>query len=300
VRYKYAVILGGALLVGGTAWPGISGAAFEDIEVSPRTRAMGTTFIAFAPDAYAPFHNPASLAWTLEPEVAASYVQPFGVDFSKQTAATGVLETGKVGGIGVGFRYFGTDYGGQDLTSETTITFAQGFRLLDDDQSTVAIGYALSYYALSYGTSVTGIDPGDDGVFGVNLGAEAVLYQRTKVGVYAQNVNNPSIGDLDKEELIRRVGVGISYQPYPGVLTMLDISNELNDPVQFRGGTEFEVASFLQLRAGLRTQPNIFTAGFGFLLKGVRVDYAFSTGGGTLSSSNQIGIGYAFPSGKKK
>jgi len=261
---------------------------------------MGTTFIAFAPDAYAPFHNPASLAWTLDPEVAASYVQPFGVDFSKQTVAAGVLGTGKIGGIGIGFRHFGTDYGGKDLESETTITFAQGFRLLDDAQSTVSIGWALNYYALSFGTSVSGIDPGDDSIFGLNLGAEAVLYQRTKVGVYAQNVNNPRIGELEKEELIRRVGVGISYQPYPGVLTMLDISDELGNQVQFRGGTEFQVASFLQLRGGLRTAPNIFTAGFGVLLKGVRVDYAFSTGGGTLSSSNQIGIGYAFPSGKKK
>lgn len=300
MRYKYASILGGALLVGISAWTGTAGAAFEDIEVSPRTRAMGTTFIAFAPDAYAPFHNPASLAWVLNPEVGASYVQPFGLDYSKQSVVTGVLGTGTVGGLGLGIRYFGTDYGGQDLEGETTITLAQGFRLLDDLQSTVAIGWALSYYALNFGTSVTGIDPGDDSVFGLNLGAEATLQERTKVGVYAQNVNNPRIGNYDKEELIRRVGVGISYQPYPGVLTMLDISNELGDPVQFRGGTEFEVASFLQLRAGLRTQPNIFTAGFGFLLKGVRVDYAFSTGGGTLDTSNQIGIGYAFPSGKKK
>lgn len=299
MRYKYASILGGVLLAAISSWTGTAGAAFEDIEVSPRTRAMGTTFIAFSPDVYAPFHNPASLAWTVDPEGAASYVQPFRLDFSKQSVASGVMKTGTVGGVGLGIRHFGTNYGGENLEGETTVTLAQGFRLLEDFESTVAIGWALNYYALSFGTSVTGIDPGDDSVFGLNLGAQAVLQQRTKVGVYAQNVNNPRIGNYDKEELIRRVGVGISYQPYRGVLTMLDISNELGDPVQFRGGTEFDVASVFQLRAGLRTQPNIFTAGFGFLLKGVRVDYAFSTGGGTLDSSNQIGIGYAFPSKKK-
>ena len=156
----------------------------------------------------------------------------------------------------------------------------------------------MNLYSLDYGTSVTGIDPGSATAVGVDVSAQVVLHERTRVGFYALNINNPSIGDVDEEELIRRVGAGVSYQPYRGVTTLLDISNELGEDVQFRGGTEFQVTDFLWLRAGLRTQPNIFTAGVGLQRFGVSVDYGFSTGGGTLDATHQFGIRYVFPSGK--
>ncbi len=285
-----------ALVLVGLAGP--VQAAFEDIEVSPRTRGMGMASVGLFPDAYGPFHNAASLAWVTDVRGAASYVRPFGYDFSGQSVVSGVGDIGKWGGVGVGIRYFGVDYRGEDLTSETTVSLAHGFQILEDIQSTVSVGWALNVYSLDYGSSVTGIDPGSATTVGLDLSGQVVLHERTRVGFYALNVNNPSIGDVDEEELIRRVGGGLSYSPYRGVVTVLDISNELGEQVQFRGGTEFQVTDFLWLRGGLRTQPNIFTAGVGFRQYGISVDYGFSTGGGTLDATHQFGISYILPSGK--
>jgi hypothetical protein len=284
-----------ALVLAGLAGP--VQAAFEDVEVSPRARAMGMASVGLFPDAYSPFHNPAALSWVTQVEGAASYVQPFGYDFSSQSVISGVGDIGKWGGVGVGVRRFGVDYRGEDLTGETTVSLAHGFRVLQDIQSTVAVGWALNVYSLDYGTSVSGIDPGSATTVGLDISGQVVLHERTRVGFYALNVNNPDIGNVDKEQLIRRVGAGISYAPYRGVVTLLDISNELGEQVQFRGGTEFEVTDFLWLRGGLRTQPNIFTAGFGIRQYGVSVDYGFSTGGGTLDPTHQFGISYILPSG---
>lgn len=276
-------------------------AAFDDVEVSPRSRGMGSAFLGLKPDVYAVFHNPASLGWFAGGfEGGASYVRPFGYDFSSQSVLSGAvrLPGSHPGALGVGFRRFGVEYRGEDLTGETTLSIAYGAKVLSDLQSELALGMAVNLYSLDYGRSVTGIDPGSATAVGVNVAAQAVVAERTTVGFYAHNLNNPSIGGVDEEELHRRVGVGAAYSPYRGVTTLLDISTELGREPQFRGGTEFEITEFLWLRGGLRTEPNIFTAGFGIDHSGFRFDYGFSTGGGVLDPTHQFGVGIALERGK--
>jgi len=290
-------LVGGLLAVVAVAGP--AAAAFEDVEVSPRARGMGMSFIALRPDVFASFHNPASLAWVEGFEGSASYVRPFGYDFSSQSVIAGVARLPEGwGGVGVGFRRFGVDYRGEDLTGETTVAVSHGVRLLQDLQSELSVGWAINLYSLDYGRSVTGLDPGSATAVGINLAAQAVVAERTTVGFYALNFNNPSIGDSDKEELRRRLGVGASYAPYRGVETVLDMSSELGEEIQFRGGTEFQVTDFLWLRGGLRTEPYIITAGVGIDHSRIRVDYGFSTGGGVLDVTHHFGVGYVFPDGR--
>ncbi len=277
---------------------GVASAAFDDVEVSPRSRGMGMSFVAMGPDAYSAFHNPAALAWAGDIRGAGSYTRPFGYDFSSQSVVSGIAPIGRWGGVGIGIRRFAVEYLGESLTGETTVSLAHGFQLLQDMQSTVSAGWSVNLYSLDYGTSVTGMDPGSATTVGVNLSAQAVVHERTRVGFYAHNINNPSIGKIDHEELLRQIGAGVAYSPYAGVTTVLDITNQLGDALQYRAGTEFEVTEFLRLRAGLRTSPNVFTAGVGINHYGISLDYAFSTGGGTLDTTHQFGISYVLPSGK--
>jgi hypothetical protein len=284
-------------LVPGGARPAL--AVFDEIEISPRVRALGGSGAALTADAYAPFHNPALLAWTGRVAGAASYLRPFGYDFSSQSALVGTMALrDRLGGAGIGIRRFGVDYQGEALLHETTMTFAHGLPLISDRQSELAVGWAVSVYALDFGRSVTGIDPGRATSAGIHLGAAAVVRDRTRVGFYALNINNPTIGDRDKDDLPRQVAVGISYAPYPGVETVLDVVSQLGEDVQYRGGAEFEVAEFLRLRTGLSTDPNALTAGLGLRRAGVAFDYAFSTGGGVLGDTHHFGIGIALPGTK--
>ena len=279
--------------------PAPAGAAFDDIEVSPRARALGGAWAALGGDEYAALHNPAALAWAGRGCGSASYLRPFGYDFSSQSAAAMTASLpGRAGGIGLALRRFGVEYLGEQLTTETTVALGHGFRILADSQSELAVGWSLNLYALEFGRSVTGLDPGSARGLGVNLGAQAVVRERTRVGFYALNVNNPHLGRRDKEELRRSVLAGVSYAPYPGVETVLGLSNDLGQPVQWRGGTEFEVTDYLRLRAGLATEPNAFTAGVGFSRAGLRIDYAFSTGGGVLAETHQFGVGYVLGGGR--
>lgn len=274
-------------------------AAFEEIEESPRARALGSTWAALSADPYAVFHNPASLAWAGRASGSASYLRPFGYDFSSQaTLAGSAALPHKWGGLGFGIRRFGVDFQDKNLARELTVAIAHGFHLLSDVQSQVATGWALNVYSLEFGPSVTGIDPGSATSVGLNVGAVAVVRERTRVGFQAQNINNPNIGKRDKEELRRRVMVGFSYSPYPGVETVLGIANELGENVQYRGGAEFQVADFLWLRTGMRSEPNVFSAGLGLMHAGLTLDYGFSTGGGVLDETHHIGIRYVLPERK--
>jgi len=282
-------------------------AAFEDVEVSPRARALGSSASALRFDDYAVFHNPASLAWPERAAGAASYLRPFGYDFSSQSVATGAMALPRgAGGLAVGIRHFGVEYQGQSLTSETTVSLAHGFHLLRDAMSELAVGWGVNLYSLSYGLSggidqggdVIRIDPGSATTVGINVGGIAVVRDRTRVGFYVVNLNNARIGNLDHEDLPRRVSVGISYAPYAGVETVLDIASQLGAPIEYRGGAEFEINEWVRLRAGIHTEPSIFTAGLGLHRSRLSLDYGFSTGGGVLGETHHIGIGYALPVGK--
>lgn len=269
-------------------------AAFEDIEISPRARAFGGSSAASLADEYAAFHNPASLAWTKGLGAAASTVRPFGFDFATQNAvAVAVALPHRLGGVSLGVRRFGVEWLGESLTGETTVALAHGFHLRRDRQSELAIGWALDVYALDFGRSVTGLDPGNANAVGVSVGATAVVRDRTRVGFQATNLNNPVIGEQDREELRRCVTVGVSYAPYPGVETVLDIAQEMGREVQYRGGAEFAVAEMLLLRAGLQTGPYVFSAGLGLHHRGLGFDYGFSMDN-LLGETHQFGIRYQF------
>jgi hypothetical protein len=285
-RAALATVLGCALAV--PAW-----SVFDEIEVSPRARALGGSWSSLTADAYAPFHNPAGLAWWTGIGGSGSSVRPFGYDFSsQQTVAATVALPGGAGGAAIGVRRFGVDYLGKDLSHETTIALAHGFRLMADAQSELAVGWSLSFYSLGFAPSVTGIDPGEARSVGLGLGASALLRDRTRIGFQALNVNGPNIGDRDKQDLGRCLTAGIAYSPYPGVETLLEICNPAGETTEYRGGAEFQVASFAWLRAGLHTEPNTFTAGVGMAVGPVRLDYGMSTGGGVLGETHQFGIGY--------
>jgi hypothetical protein len=279
-----------AVATASSAW-----CAFDEIEESPRGRALGSACTALRDDGYAVFHNPAGLAFLARGRASLGYLRPFGYDFSSLGAAAGeVALPGALGGVAVGMRRFGVDYMGVQLTHEATIALGHGLRLMRDAQSELAVGWSLQVYELGYGESVTGIDPGHAGAVGLHLGAVAVVRERTRIGVHVANVNHPRIG-LDGEDLPQQVSVGISYAPYPGVETVLDLDQGLGHGPQYRAGTEFEITEFLALRAGLSTEPNVFSAGLGIRRGILQLDYAFSTGGGVLGETHHVGVGFSIP-----
>ncbi len=269
-------------------------AFFEDTDVNPRSRAMGEASVAVLDGAFAAFQNPGGLGELEGGEVAATYVQPFRLDFTDFFyLGTGLPVSEKYGNIGLAMSHFKVGYQDTSLLKETQITLAHGVKLYEDYHSRVDFGYALNLYSVELGQTVSDFDPGSDTVFGIDLGFMMTLHKRTRLGFQVKNLNNPRIGE-DVEELPRRLLGGVAYEPYDGVTTTFEIESELGNDVQYHGGVEMFVIPQFALRAGIITNPSKLTAGFGYHLKGFAFNYGFSTGGGTLDSTHQFGLNFAW------
>lgn len=278
--------------LGLTAVP--AGAFFENVIVSPRARGLGESSVAVQDGAFAAFLNPGQLGELEKGEVAATYVQPFRLNFTDFFyLGAAVPISPKYGNLGIGFSNFKVGHEGTNLLTENQITLAHGFTLYSDMHSRIAFGYSLNMYHVDLGESVSGFDPGSDTAFGIDLGFMMTLHKRTKLGFQVKNLNNPNIG-RDVEELPRRLIAGVSYEPYDGVVTTFEFDNELGQETQYHGGLEMKVVPILALRAGIITNPNKLTAGFGVYVQGFQVNYGFSTGGGTLDSTHQFGLNFAW------
>lgn len=291
VALATCAVLAASVLAGLGLTAGRASAAFDELQLDPRLRAMGGAGTAAAADYLTLYHNPAALSLVEQFEGGVSYMNPHQESFLKLwSAGVSAKLPGKLGGIGFGFRRFGTDYLGQDLSAENTFSVAHGFSLYKDMSSTVAFGYALNLFNLRYGTSISGLEPGSANSFGVDLSARVTLHNRTAFGFLAQNINNPTIGDVDVTDLPRRLVGGVSYSPYPGVITNFDMESVLGERARMHGGVDFGLNDYLNLRFGIMTEPNVWSGGFGLNWKGVRLDYGFSTGAGPLQESHQVGL----------
>ncbi|NIV06644.1 MAG: hypothetical protein GWN61_10810, partial [candidate division Zixibacteria bacterium] len=234
---------------------------FDDRFPSARTFGMGGSGVAMNTDVWAAYYNPAALSRSNQIQIGTAYLRLFNLSFLKNYFGAGIYPLpGNYGSLSLNFQYFGVDYEGENLTGESTFALSHGFYLLDDVHSSLAFGYSLKAYHLTYGTTVEGRDLGSATTLGLDVGLQASLYSRTYVGVYFLNINAPTVGVNDKEDLPQRIVAGIAYQPYSGVTTSLDFNRLLGeDEVELWGGAEFRVFEYIFLRFGGSTNPNRFS-----------------------------------------
>jgi hypothetical protein len=277
-------------------------AAFENVAVSPRARAMGESAVATPEAAFAVAHNPAALGDATGTALAATYVRPFGLDFARLAYVSAAIPLpGAPGHLGVALSRFTVEHEDVDLMGETVVSLGYGMTLFRDLHSTVILGAAANLYWLDFAETVgdgssaftDAFDPGSASTLGIDIGLLATLHERTRLGVMIHNFNSPEIGD-DQEPLPRRLHGGVAYAPYTGVETSFEVSAEVDQEVQYHGGLEFELAPGFDLRGGIVSNPSKLTAGFGYEIRGVALNYGFSTGGGVLDTTHQFGLTLAW------
>lgn len=267
-------------------------ASFDDYEPSPRARAMGGTGYSNGNDVYSILYNPAGLAKSKQ-AFAIGYADRYGLGFSKiNTIAMSMNLPKKIGTIGISMFSHNVEYQDENLTSETTYTLAHGFTLMEDLQSSLSFGYTANLYNLSF----SGM--GDENAFGLNLGAQAVLHQRTKIGFAITNINNPNMGKDSTHDLPQKLAVGVSYEPYNMVITSLEAKQTLGEDTlesgtELHAGAEFKLVDSLTLRFGVRNLPVSYSMGATFEIYNMTIDYGFNTHT-TLGGTHHFGVGYSY------
>ncbi len=276
-----------------TLFVGVASAhVFDTMDVSSKARGMGGAWTANAFDAAAIFYNPACMPEVESPDLYASYLRPNGQSYTGLTFLGFSFPFKTQHSIGIGYRGFGVEYESVDLLSESTLSLTYAAPLLKDIHTALYIGGTVNIYSLEFG------DAGDQNLgsqtaVGLDIGLLGVLRDRTRIGLFFHNINEPSVGRNISEPLPQWVSAGISYKPYYGVVTELDLRTVRGEDVEVHMGMQFDVTDYFAMRFGFQTKPNSLTGGLSVGVAPIEVDYSYSSHS-VLPGTHHVAIGARF------
>ena len=259
-------------------------AVFNDYEPSVKARALGGAYTTLSDNADGIYYNPAGLNFAGNSISLSSAAFPF----SKINVASFSANLPKrIGTLAFGLKSFDATYHDVSLTSEKHYAIAHSICILNDIHSKMYFGYVFNLYSLT----IDGM--GSQTSFGLNMGALAILHQRTRIAFAVSNINNPKMGKDNSEDIPQKFSIGVSYLPYEGTTTAIDIKKGFGEATEIHAGTEIKLHKMFYLRAGIRNEPVSFSMGFRFTLYNVNIDYAYNSHT-ALGGTNHFGIGYKF------
>lgn len=268
---------------------------FDWRQPSARAAGMSGAQTAIANDVWAGYYNPAGLPEIENIRTGVAYYTPFNISFLKSYFGAVVLPiNSKWGTVSFSIDNFGVVYKGEDMSTETSMTFSHGRYIFKDYNSSLSIGYNIRLLSWSLGHSLQEGDLGSATQLALDVGFRATLYDRTMIGIYVSNLNNPEFGEIHSHELPPKVVIGFAYIPYSGVTTAFDIKKDIGrDETQFWGGAEFQLNKYFCLRSGAMANPNRFTFGTGITYDNLIFDYAILTHS-ELAETHQFGIRFTW------
>jgi hypothetical protein len=220
-------------------------------------------------DSWALWNNPAGLAPSEAASAAFALHRSPTLPGADRWASCVALPFGTVGVFGIGAFHFG-----DQLYSEQLIT----------------MGYANQLGLASLGVRLNLMQLRTEGfptrfAWGIVLGGTATLGKRVRVGAYINNVNQPRLpnGELLPIQLVS----GLQFKPAQKFLMVFEVEKDLDRKPAIRCGMEYQFHKKLSARTGFQLQTLSVSAGLGYSLAQLRVDYAFQYHS-LLGASQQI------------
>ncbi|MDI6757378.1 MAG: helix-hairpin-helix domain-containing protein [Endomicrobiia bacterium] len=237
-------------------------AAFEDKIPAARPAAMGGGFVSVANDANGIFYNPASLGGLAGADISLTQTSLFNLPDAPYMTLAAAFPTKTLGSLG--FAY--TQFGGS-IYKETELTLSHSFPLARK----VYAGYNIRNQAVDMKTF------GGAAGMGLDVGFYAGMSNNVSAGFSAGNITGPMLGSTE-EPLPQVYRMGASYHPAAGVILLLETSKDLlATDLSYHGGAEINVSKNFVFRAGTRSNPSGFSAGFGFNAGIFKIAYALIT-----------------------
>ncbi|MCX6158774.1 MAG: conjugal transfer protein TraF [Ignavibacteriota bacterium] len=235
-------------------------AQFENTDVGARPTALGGAFTSLSDNSLAIFYNPAGLGQVKYREFSAYYSPaPFGLtDLS--TASLSYSEPFSFGTVGAAFKTYGFD-----LYRENNFIVSYG----NSYKKKIYYGANINLYNLhieNYNNATA---------FGLDIGAMVYLAKFLQWGFFGKNITGTKIGE-SKEKIAQVYRSGFTFQPEDKIRVIGEIEKDVKYPISVRGGLEYSVIDFLDLRFGVGSQPSIFSAGIGLNYNLFSFDYAFT------------------------
>jgi hypothetical protein len=231
---------------------------FEDKNAGVRASAMGGAYTALCDDGEAVFYNPAGIARnSFLAELSSMHTSLYGQDdlsldyvaFSQPMMPFAVLQMTML------------NFGGE-LYKEKTTMLSIARKITDRYMLGISFKYLRTEIAQTP----------DASAFSGDIGFIVNFSDNFSGGFSIIDFNNPKVNDL----IPRTTKAGVSFKPIDPLTISLDYTKRRDeDEGTFSLGEEFKVNEHFFLRAGYISRPSRITAGFGFHIASLKINYAF-------------------------
>ncbi len=277
---------------------GETSAGFLSLGVGARSLGMGGAVTSHSSGVQSLFWNPGGLGWLKGTEALFMHSEHFesirhenfGLAFGKNS-------------LGIGFSIKALHLGGIEertapsaspLSMMNAYSFAPSLSLAKSFNTSLAIGTNLKLVYQQIGEDNATAFASDIGV------AARVGIEGLNVGISLDNIGTKVQFINESYPLPARIRTGISYAPFDGHMTVaLDAVKPFHEDLEFCAGIEGILLERFALRTGYRSglanSGNFagLSAGTGFRILDVNVDYAFSSFG-VLGQTHTFSVSYIF------
>ncbi|MBN1251095.1 MAG: hypothetical protein JXA16_03100 [Bacteroidales bacterium] len=229
-------------------------------------------------DVWSQYYNQAGLAYLDDITVGLAYKNEFFVK-ELATNSIAVAVPTKTGTFGLNYNYFGYPKFNEN---KIALAYAKSFG------KKIAVGIQLDYIY----THIEG-EYGNQGVAAGEIGILSNPYKDLYIAAHVFNIWNAKVSEYDETNLPVIFKLGASYKLYEIALLSVELEKDIDYPVIFKTGVEFEMLKKVFFRAGVAAKPTIFSFGLGYAFNSFKLDIAFSKHE-ILDYSPSIGLRYQF------
>ncbi len=226
-------------------------------------------------DIWSSFHNQAGLADLSGLSAGLFYSNMFNIPDLRETAFAISFPTEKYGSSGLNY-----SYSGNSASNFSKFGFAYAKRLGKRITAGMQIDY-LRFVQLNYGNSGTAVG---------EVGFIAEPLNNLYIGAHVFNPWRAKLSGTE-EYISSIIRIGAGYYFSDKVLFTAETEKDIDKPIVFRAGTEYNIVTGLFIRAGVASEPVKYSFGIGYNYKGVKLDVAYINHD-VLGYYMQFGLGY--------
>ena len=235
-------------------------AAQENYTIGGRSAGMGYTSVTFS-DFWSIQNNQAGLTSIKHTNAGFYYENKFFLKELSFNSCALVLPT-KSGVFG-----FSTNYFGYNKYNESKFGLAYAKQLGKKISVGIQIDYLYTHIAENYGNK---------GIATFEIGFLSNLTNEFSIGAHIFNPISAKLNDYGNERIPTVFKLGLSYNFNKKVLVCTEVEKDFNFKPLFKAGLEYHIVKEIYIRAGISTNPTLFTFGFGLEFKNLKLDLASS------------------------
>lgn len=256
----------------------------EHLPVGARSAGMAHSSVTLS-DHWSLFHNQAGLGRLKDISAGVYYENRFLVN-SLSTGSLALALPTTSGTFGLSVYTFGlSNY------RESKFGLAYGRMLGEKISAGLQLNYLSTVLPEAYGKYHG---------FTAEFGLQALLTDKITLGAHIYNVSRAKLTDKNGLEYVPTViRIGVMYKISTKVFVTSEFQKDIDHPIIFRAGTEYQPNEKLFLRIGIASNPGNYSFGFGYKMKTISFDIAASYHQ-ILGFTPQVGFNWGMMANSKK